>query len=876
MTTNVSPTATRPSHNVTITDGTTTVGLILCDSRGNPSQQLVMTPLQRTALKVSQGGSRYDDMVMPYSSTIQNSFAGGRGQKMFETDKTRFYDSNSLDTMSGKAFLSGKPTYTTGYFSSITTGVQGADYALTATTGVKVVASSITPAAEIKVRRVRFYLKTVTGITYPFTLKARIYSDSTGPSTLMASSDTKTFTKLTAAYVAYDFDLPTTTLSASTKYWIGLEINAGHKVNVGKDASESGNAVYGNTGSWASELSNQAIVFTLYTVASGEAKLFSYKGALYAVTQPDDFTTPTLWMNGYRGAATSNSSDLTKINTTLNLTGVDLTGCVVRLTNGPGSKEAYPFRKITSNTTTGTNDSITVDKAWKVAHTTATEYVILGCNTFQEITGHGLTKPVTDVLVVDEYVWFAQGGEAYMRRFRQYNSTGTWTNGFDAEGSYAEYLAFQTDQKGGRYIWRSVEGTNKVSKANMPSTWVDLSFASAINCGSADERITGLEVYGEPPLLYVLKEGSFGAVNEGRYAETPIYEMASVRDWVNGRAHIRFDVYLFFTLLEGLERFYNNNLKDVGPNKEEGLPEGRQGFIRHMVAYPGRIYACVDAGDGSDCYSSVMCYVQGESWHEVYRAPAGKRIRRLFIQPIPELVDRLWISEEEDLVWIPITINPLKDELYRFNSGGSVTTSWIYHDMLDVNKWFNKVTLFTENLAGNGTTNTKYITLEYQTDDKGDDDDWTLAGTFYTSPVQSLDLSATKNVTGRRIRFRLTLYTDDETITPVMEAWRLDSVVRIKQGKGYTLNFLLDDYQYDLQGTRQNTSSDTVSAILAQFEDWANSENHPAPLVLRSLYNSFDSKYIFVDNPTVSLIPVSTDPVRTEKAICRLVVQEAV
>ena len=177
--TNVSPTAARPSHNVSLSDGVTTVGLILCDGRGTPTPQLQIMPLNKTALKIAQGGSRYDDMELPYSSTIQSSFEGGRGQKMFELDKSRFYDSNNLDTMSGKAFLSGLATYTTGYYSSATTGSRNGDYALTGgASAVKIVASSITPGANIIVRRIRFYLKKATTTAYPLTLTARIYSDS--------------------------------------------------------------------------------------------------------------------------------------------------------------------------------------------------------------------------------------------------------------------------------------------------------------------------------------------------------------------------------------------------------------------------------------------------------------------------------------------------------------------------------------------------------------------------------------------------------------------------------------------------------------------------------------------------------------------------
>lgn len=42
-----------------------------------------------------------------------------------------------------------------------------------------------------------------------------------------------------------------------------------------------------------------------------------------------------------------------------------------------------------------------------------TEFVILGTDKWTEITGHGLTAPVTDIQVVEDYVVFAQGKSAH-------------------------------------------------------------------------------------------------------------------------------------------------------------------------------------------------------------------------------------------------------------------------------------------------------------------------------------------------------------------------------------------------------------------------------------------------------------------------------
>jgi hypothetical protein len=51
--------------------------------------------------------------------------------------------------------------------------------------------------------------------------------------------------------------------------------------------------------------------------------------------------------------------------------------------------------------------------------------VIIAAEKWTELTGHGLTGRITDVEVVDEFVYFAQGDEIAMRTLHAYNSAGT-------------------------------------------------------------------------------------------------------------------------------------------------------------------------------------------------------------------------------------------------------------------------------------------------------------------------------------------------------------------------------------------------------------------------------------------------------------------
>ena len=88
-----------------------------------------------------------------------------------------------------------------------------------------------------------------------------------------------------------------------------------------------------------------------------------------------------------------------------------------------------------------------------VTHDTTTEYVILD-DTPTEITGHGLTAPVTSVLVTTTgIILFAQGDSVNIRRAKYETSAGVWTATYADDGTNrATFLAYKTagaeDRKG--------------------------------------------------------------------------------------------------------------------------------------------------------------------------------------------------------------------------------------------------------------------------------------------------------------------------------------------------------------------------------------------------------------------------------------------
>src|SRR3990170_3877777 len=78
-----------PTHHLSLSDGTTTVGLILPDG----AQGIREIPYSPSTFKTSSGGTTYSDFEPPYAFEQQDTWEGGRGLENFRKDNTRFYDS---------------------------------------------------------------------------------------------------------------------------------------------------------------------------------------------------------------------------------------------------------------------------------------------------------------------------------------------------------------------------------------------------------------------------------------------------------------------------------------------------------------------------------------------------------------------------------------------------------------------------------------------------------------------------------------------------------------------------------------------------------------------------------------------------------------
>lgn len=391
-----------------------------------------------------------------------------------------------------------------------------------------------------------------------------------------------------------------------------------------------------------------------------------------------------------------------------------------------------------------------------------------------------------------------------------------------------------------------------------------------IAVGDQTELITGLAAYGDPKALWVFKEGSIWSVTNDIPTEVPIEELRAITSQYNGRTSVVNDVYLYFSADGGrIERYYRDNLDDVGPTRDAGLPYVRKGEINDLLTYPGMIIASVDGyrkkiywdspGGGSYTLphnSCVLAYRNG-GWHELFRSEWGS-IRGMYIQSIPgTTIERLWMNIGTDIAWIPLSLNPYYDSNYPFTHESSVTSAWIYMQMQDIKKLFKSLKLVADRLSGTAQT----VEVEYQTDDDTDEDTWNSVddtdAPFNVSPTEELDFSTDTppDVTGRRIRYRLRLLTTDNAKTPRVRATVLEAVARVAVKYQYDITFRATDESLDLEGDEDDFT--TVETLTATLDDWATSNT---PLWARFMFSPFDSVAGSVTGRAVFIEPASLQP----------------
>lgn len=834
-----------PTHHLSLTDSSTTLGFILPDG----ARSIQEIPYRPSTLKTAAGGTRYSDFELPYAFIQQNDWSGGRGQEDYSQDPSKFYDSGNLWSLSENMLVPapqwriGTGLYSTnsdlpGEASSAAANM--AWQALSGTTKYLARSISAVPASFllcwIWVRRVG----TPTGaLTFEFC------SDNAGnPGTVTNTASITTSTITDNLSVLYPFgDFSTDTITAATTYWLKI-YDAGTP-----DADNYWQVGVGGSGgtlkqsSGGSSWSTASLTFWYHnwpTIVISRKHFFEYDGALYLATEPFNGGAGQIFINGDRGAADSNTGTPLKLNdATKSWTTNEWAGNVVMITGGPARGE---FSLIVSNTST----QLTVYWPFETTHTTSTNYVILGSKKWTEQTSTGITKPITSVAISNACYYTAQGNAQAMYKHREYNNAGTWTVEHDEDGANkADFLVAGRDPTAGMVMWRGLnsDSNSLVSISRAPliayAAATALAFGTAIPIGSSSETINGMAFYNGQ--LMVGKSDSLWAVNND-IPEPLGVALNTFRSPFNNVAMAADNLYFYFNWAWSLERLYGSTMDDIGPWRDAGMPSGRQGAMSAILPTPWGMLCALD-GFGYN-YSSVLLYRNG--WHEIYRgASAGSsyspRINALAWQSVIAGPNRLWIGDSYDLFYMDFpahSLNPTKDSAMRFQHEAYVVSSWMDADFADLSKYVKELTLRADNLGASQT-----VVVGYQTNASTDASSWTET-TAATSP--STDVSINTGAI-KRVRYRLRLLTAAAATPAIVKATVMKLIARGPMKYRWIVKVRLKDNATTLSGVRDH-DPDTV---LSQLKTWASATT---PLTLRAIdaLSAMDNQAVFIEPPSTA------------------------
>jgi hypothetical protein len=805
-----------PTHDLSISDGSTTLGLTLA---GGP-RILQETPLSPPAQAFE---------------IEQRNWIGGQGRRRYDDDPTGFFDSDYAWTMTEGRVL---PALQWRFANSLRSADTSLPNGTVSFAWWKLYGN--TPGSRI----VRFLsISFVASATYladkaylwirrrgtPGTLTFELCADTAGSPGSVLQTVTKSTSDITDTVSVYQvFDWASTaSLNASTTYHVKI-------YGAGTDSEANHWEVLGNSAGTSSKYSAAGSVWTSATISmfyrltdadtNRQWKFFMLEGGLYAVSINDDGTTSLLRGNGTRGTATAATST-TLTNTNVTMTSNIHAGTKIRIIDGTGDGQ---IRVVSSNTST----QFTVATAWSITPDTTSRYVVYASDDWPAVTGTpGIGAVKNKPAVFNNIAYFPQGQAVNMRRMRVNASS----HDFAADSTNkADQLVVNVENTS-PLIYAANNATAKIKSAAVAAWGVDLVFGTEKLIGGSEFRITNL--FSHNRVLKVFKEDGPYTYQNG-IIEKDGNNFSDVPDPSTGIGVGSQNGILWWGWAHSIVKQIGSNVDDMLNYKRgfDGLQEPRKGYVSCVVSAIGWLFFVIDGG--TDGYSSIICY-NGMGWHEIFRGWAvGVRIRNCFWQPNIEARGRLWFDVGGDIAYITfpyLAANPLKDLIglpYQ-HEGVLVTSTYDAHDQ-NLYKVLSTLRVFTE--AGS-------VEVDYQTNANVGTNNWTVLDTADSQPVEDLTL----NLGGVfQVRFRLRLQSTTSIAPAILTGWQLSG--RMMQLKRYQY---LGTFKTDSDATTFTDEPDhNPNTLFTQLQTWAERQTK---LTLRTASQSSDQLAVTVSLPSKSV-----------------------
>ena len=263
-------------------------------------------------------------------------------------------------------------------------------------------------------------------------------------------------------------------------------------------------------------------------------------------------------------------------------------------------------------------------------------------------------------------------------------------------------------------------------------------------------------------------------------------------------------------------KYNGSTVQNVGPSRDDGLPQQLQGDIVRLVEGHGFYFAVIqakaakDAGVAADVdearfanplardvmaqqpatQGAIICS-PGVSWHTLFYESAGASMGAAAVATTNEGF-RLWFSTSRGLYYTDLTAelhNPLQNPTATYKPAGFVETPWVDLGWAEVSKLALYVEVFAKNCS---PTETISISLAYD-----DSPNYALLGTVTRDGKTVLPIGGNPGKLFKNVRMKIEMARDPNNpgVSPVLRSANLSYMrrpdlvwgfeVQIAAGRGY-------------------------------------------------------------------------------------------
>lgn len=885
------------------------VPLVAVDNQGNPlPSSALRSPNPRNPLKMYEGRAEYADRQPPWTPEGQDNWKGGRGQERLSKNSEKFRDSYQAGTArDGQIILGPQPVYVEtdddiqAFWPHCTTAGNPItyvehDYETYPQPLVKF--TNTNTSDPPKGLRVNLFVDWDTEYVSSF---GNIFADiwvenGSEPNYLLNMSGWIDESELVkGAWHEYYIEfLNPVALGVTYNYYVGIRCNLqpyewDYRTlkylgsNRGNNPTMYYNAGDEITPDWTS-IENPMHYVLDYDKGNTRTFYAEMEGNLFKIVFENGGTT-RLFINGFQGLSTSGSST-TLVDT--NRGGMaawntnEFAGAILLFREGTGSYHKDHFVQITSNT----GNTFTFPKQnFNIGSNTL--YSVVSTSVWKEITPIGDSFPSgyypTGAFGINSAIYVCYGSAANIRRLGCYNNAGTWVWICNEEsGNKATFMVsvpgIDASGNAKEMVWKALRQEGTVAYASSVNchggTGADLSFSADLQVGSIGDFTNGLGtigenfdnlcVYKESGLIYEVWYNYDLAVPQYTASKLPLNELANLKDWRNGWANARVGPYNIWSIQDGLVSYYGNQLKGVGPDKDDGLPPGRRGKIAKLLSYAEDTYIALVTG----YKQTAIMLNNGSGWHELYRAGGEFEEPEMYLQAIPGYhVDRLWFSNGWVSGWLPIDRDPYKYQafftkytFYNFNHHSHVIMSDIDLGAYVTEKYFDGITVYVEPDPYSNTFKLKFSYRLVKFDDQfAHEFSETVNNTWTTQTSRDFTI----NETNPFITIRLELATLSNNKTPMIHSYVVNMLERLPHKDTFQITYRLMDKDPGLRGVIDDF---TRMEKYNQLEAWS---TQPGPIHIDAVTDLLDNKTLFLNPGHVRIIDVKTDGSGEETWICK-------